>query len=104
MVSSSAAGRWQQEIPYTWGVFQLYFGWWAYLVRRRITEFHSIATIDWEKELRRLPIAAIGDFIDPAGQTWRDMIDHETLDDFWLALRFDERYDQIDVPCQHISG
>ena len=30
MVSTSAAGRWQQEIPYTNGVFQLYFAWWAY--------------------------------------------------------------------------
>jgi uncharacterized protein len=27
MVSTSAAGRWQQEIPYTNGVFQLFFAW-----------------------------------------------------------------------------
>jgi len=48
MVSTSAAGRWQQEIPYTNGVFQLYFGWWVYLVRRRIAEFHGIGEIDWD--------------------------------------------------------
>jgi len=42
MISTSAAGRWQQEIPYTSGVFQLYFGWWVYLVRRRITELHGL--------------------------------------------------------------
>ena len=41
MVSTSAAGRWQQEIPYTNGCFQLYFGWWAYMVRRRILESHG---------------------------------------------------------------
>ena len=31
MISTSAAGRWQQEIPYTDGCFQLYVGWWVFL-------------------------------------------------------------------------
>jgi len=104
MISTSAAGRWQQEIPYTWGVFQLYFGWWVYIVRRRISEFHGVETNNWDEILRRLPLEAIGEFIDPAGKTWRDMMDHDTLDDFWKALRFDDRYDQIDVPCLHVTG
>ncbi len=104
MVSTSAAGRWQQEIPYTSGVFQLYFGWWVYLVRRRLTEFHGISLIDWEEVLQRLPLEAIGNFIGPIGQTWRDMMDHNTLDEFWMALRFDNRYAQMDVPCLHVTG
>jgi uncharacterized protein len=104
MVSTSAAGRWQQEIPYTWGVLQLYFGWWVYGVRRRIMEGHGSALIDWDEVLRRLPLEAIGDFIKPSGQTWRDMIDHDTLDEFWTTLRFDDRYAQIDIPCLHVTG
>jgi uncharacterized protein len=104
MVSTSAAGRWQQEIPYTNGCFQLYFGWWVYLVRRRITEFHGIGEIDWDEVLRRLPLNAIRDFIDPAGSTWENMVERNTLDDFWRSFRFDGRYDQIDVPCLHVSG
>ncbi len=104
MVSTSAAGRWQQEIPYTNGCFQLYFGWWVYLVRRRITEFHGIGEIDWDEVLRRLPLNAIRDFINPAGHTWQNMVERNTLDDFWRSFRFDERYDQIDVPCLHVSG
>ena len=104
MISSSAAGRWQQEIPYTSGVFQLYFGWWVHLVRRRIAEFYSVGQIDWDEVLRRLPLEAIRDFINPAGETWRDMMDHDTLDDFWMKLRFDDRYSKIDVPCLHVTG
>ena len=42
MISTSAAGRWQQEIPYTDGCFQLYFGWWVFAVRRRISELYAI--------------------------------------------------------------
>lgn len=104
MVSTSAAGRWQQEIPYTNGCFQLFFGWWVYVVRRRITESHGRNEIDWDDVLRRLPLEAIGEFINPTGQTWRDMMDHDTLDDFWWAIRYDDRYQTIDVPCLHVTG
>lgn len=104
MVSNSAAGRWQQEIPYTNGVFQLYFGWWVFAVRRRIAERYRTEQTDWDEVLMRLPLEAIGDFIDPSGQTWRDMMDHDTLDDFWRSIRFDDRYHEIDVPCLHVTG
>jgi putative CocE/NonD family hydrolase len=77
MISTSAAGRWQQEIPYLSGVFQLYFGWWVYIVRRRITEFHGVEVNDWDEILGMLPLEAIGEFIEPVGQTWRDMMDHD---------------------------
>jgi putative CocE/NonD family hydrolase len=104
MVSTSAAGRWQREIPYTDGCFQLYFGWWVYMVRRRITERYGISQHDWDEILRRLPLEAIGSFVDPAGETWRDLMDHDTLDEHWLALRYDDRYARIDVPCLHVTG
>ncbi len=104
MVSSSAAGRWQQEIPYTSGCFQLFFGWWVYAVRRRINERGGLTEIDWDDVLQTLPLESIGDFIDPTGQTWRDLMDHDTLDDQWRSIRFDDRYDQIDVPCLHVTG
>jgi putative CocE/NonD family hydrolase len=104
MVSSSAAGRWQEEIPYTSGCFQLFFGWWVYAVRRRINERGGLREIDWDDVLRTLPLDAIGDFIDPSGQTWRDLMDHDTLDELWQSIRFDENYDQLDYPCLHVTG
>ncbi|MBL11148.1 MAG: hypothetical protein CL402_11645 [Acidiferrobacteraceae bacterium] len=104
MISTSAAGRWQQEIPYSYGVFQLYFGWWVYLVRRRITEMHGLEEHDWETILQTLPISAIGQFMNSVGETWADMLDRDTLDDHWKSLRFDERYSEIDVPCLHVTG
>ena len=104
MISTSAAGRWQQEIPYTSGVFQLYFGWWVYLVRRRITELHGLEEHDWETILKTLPLSCIGDFMSPVGETWSDMLDHDTLDEHWKSLRFDKRYGEIDVPCLHVTG
>jgi len=104
MVSTSAAGRWQQEIPYTNGIFQLYFAWWAYITRRRIDEGYGLRQIDWDEALRILPFKDIGRIIDTPTDTWDNLADRDTLDDYWKSLRFDDRYDQIDVPCLHVTG
>lgn len=104
MISTSAAGRWQQEIPYTNGVFQLYFAWWAFMTRRRIDESYGLGQIDWDEALRILPFKDIGRIIDTPTTIWDDLADRDTLDDYWKSLRFDDRYDQIDVPCLHVTG
>jgi putative CocE/NonD family hydrolase len=104
MVSTSAAGRWQQEIPYTNGVFQLYFGWWAYATRRRILDFYGLEHADWDEILRTLPFEDIGKIINSAGANWEDLCRRDTLDDFYRALRYEDRYPEIDIPCLHVTG
>jgi hypothetical protein len=104
MVSTSAAGRWQQEIPYTNGIFQLYFAWWAFITRRRIDESYALRQIDWDEALRILPFKEIGRIIDTPTSTWDNLADRDALDAFWKSLRFDDHYDQIDVPCLHVTG
>jgi uncharacterized protein len=101
MVSTSAAGRWQQEIPYTNGAFQLYFAWWTYATRRRIPEGGDV---DWEQVLSTLPYGDLGEFINGSGGSWEMLSQHDRLDDTWKAIRFDDLYPGIDVPCLHVSG
>jgi len=104
MVSTSAAGRWQQEIPYTNGIFQLYFAWWAYSTRRRILDFYGLEHSDWEQILRTLPFEDIGKIINGAGSNWEDLCRRDTLDDFYRSLRYEDIYPEIDVPCLHVTG
>ncbi|MEW1722927.1 CocE/NonD family hydrolase [Streptomyces sp. NPDC093109] len=104
MVSTSAAGRWQQEIPFTNGAFQLYFAWWAFATRRRISEIHAMAAMDWDRLLPTLPYDAIGTELGIPQDNWRLLTRQDRLDDFWQALRFDDRYDRIDIPCLHVTG
>ncbi len=54
--------------------------------------------------LRTLPVGAIETVIDASGRNWELLTTHDTLDDFWRALRFDDRYAEIDVPCLHVTG
>ena len=104
MISTSAAGRWQQEIPYTNGVFQLFFAWWSYRTRRRILETYGFVRTDWYEKLSTLPFKSLEDYIDSDSPTWDNLADRYTLDDFYRALRYDDRYDQINVPCLHVTG
>jgi uncharacterized protein len=101
LVSTSAAGRWQQEIPYTNGAFQLYFAWWTYSTRRRIAEGGDV---DWERVLATLPYGDLGTFINGSGRSWEMFAEHDRLDETWQSVRFDDLYTQIDVPCLHVSG
>ena len=51
-----------------------------------------------------LPIEKIGEFINPTGPIWENMVGRDTLDDFWEAVRYDDQYDTFDVPVLHITG
>ncbi len=102
MISTAAAGRWMEEIPYTFGCFQLYFLWWVFRTRRRIAQ--PTTDVSWEDVARKLPLEAAASELGIDGATWRDMMDHDTLDEFWTSLRLDNRYSNIDVPCLHVAG
>ena len=101
MISSAAAGRWQEEIPYTFGVFQLYFAQWLYRTRRRMV---ATGEVDWKRVLRTLPVTRLMASLGVDGPTWADMRAHDTLDAFWRALRLDEDYGRLDVAVLHVNG
>ena len=102
MISSAAAGRWQREIPYTFGVFQLYFAYWVYSTRRRVMANGDL--VDWSRTLRMLPVSRLMESLEAVGETWPDMRDHDTLDAFWQALSVEPYYDKIDIPVLHVNG
>jgi putative CocE/NonD family hydrolase len=98
-VSISPAGRWQQEIPYTYGCFQLYWIGWFSVVRRRLAD----RTRKVSDLIETLPIGAAGEALDVAGPTWQDFMEHDALDEFWRSRRWDGEYD-FDLPCLHVTG
>lgn len=98
-IATAAAGRWQQEIPYLHGCFSLSLAGWYAFTRRRINDVSR----DRAAISSLLPLAAIGAAIDPSGPAWDDAMEHEALDEFWRARRWDGEYD-FDVPILHVAG
>ena len=98
-IATAAAGRWQQEIPYVHGCFSLSLAGWYAFTRRRIDDVSR----DRAAISNLLPLAAIGEAIDASGPGWDDAMEHEALDDFWRARRWDGGYD-FDLPILHVSG
>ncbi|HET7119753.1 MAG TPA: CocE/NonD family hydrolase [Solirubrobacterales bacterium] len=98
-ISSSPAGRWQQELPYTYGCFWLYFAWWFAFVRRRIND----SCVDIPAMFELLPVEAMTERLNSAGPGWQEMLDHDTLDEVWRERRWDGEYD-FDLPVLHVTG
>lgn len=98
-IVTSPAGRWQQEIPYLNGCFCLSLAGWYAFTRRRIDD----SSRDRARLVDMLPIGEIGRAIDPAGPAWDDAMEHDTLDRFWRARRWDGEYD-FDLPVLHVTG
>lgn len=104
MVSTSAAGAWMQEVPFTYGAFQGYFLWWLLLVRRRVLEMNALRTMDINEVLSTLPLSRVGEIINGYPVNWETVVQREEFDEFWKQLRFDDRYQDMNVPCLHVTG
>ncbi len=99
LISSSPAGRWQEEAPYLFGCLILYLVHWFALVRRRIND----SSLHVSEILKILPVEAMTEVLRPAGPGWEEMLRHDTLDELWQSRRWDGDY-TFDIPGLHITG
>lgn len=104
MVSSAAAGRWMQEIPYSSGILQSYFPLWLYGIQQRANPRPATHGEDMPTLLSTWPIADLGRKLGLSGPSWNDLSEHSSFDEFWQGLRLDQSYPEIDVPCLHVAG
>ncbi|GAB2604880.1 CocE/NonD family hydrolase [Kribbella endophytica] len=104
MISSAAAGRWMQDIPYTWGILQSYFPMWLYGIQQQTNPRPATHGETVPELLSTWPLVGIGDKLGLEGPSWGDLTEHSSYDEFWKALRFDTSYAEIDVPCLHVAG
>lgn len=98
-ISTSPEGRWQEECPYMYGCFWLYYDGWYAMTRRRIFD-HGL---DVGAMVEMLPVEKAGEVLNPAGPGWPETMEHETLDEVWRSRRWDGEYD-YDVPCLHVGA
>jgi uncharacterized protein len=103
MVSSAAAGAWMQELPWHNGVLMLVTLGWLNLAGGRSVQNAALIE-DWPDIFRHLPVREMDSALGRDLGTWRDWVDHPTLDDYWRELRLDDDFAHIDVPVLHVTG
>jgi uncharacterized protein len=64
----------------------------------------NIDAVDWTKVYTHLPMVSLDDAAGRPDDNWKDLFDHPTLDSWWEPLRYQNKYNRVQVPVLHISG
>jgi putative CocE/NonD family hydrolase len=60
--------------------------------------------VDWEQVYDHLPLLTMDERAGRRNPNWRANIEHPQLDDYWVPLCYQDKFEQLDVPVLHISG
>jgi putative CocE/NonD family hydrolase len=59
---------------------------------------------NWSEVMRRLPLNTLGQVAGRDVAFWRDVMEHDRLDDFWTPLQMTGFYDTFDIPSFDVTG
>lgn len=75
---------------------------WIHLTSGRTMQ--NLDAVDWMRVYEHLPLATMDEVAGRHSEQWREEMRHEGLDDYWRAICYQDKFDQIDLPVLHISG
>jgi uncharacterized protein len=107
LVSTSAAGRWGEELPYRFGIFSPFWIYWLNAVGGRTMQMRfgkDIGVPDWHKVLFHRPLRDQDTVLGRTNTVWRTWLEHNTVDAYWKQLSLTGHFHKIDIPALHITG
>ncbi|MCL6444130.1 MAG: CocE/NonD family hydrolase, partial [Alicyclobacillus sp.] len=75
---------------------------WLFLTADRAVQ--NMDAVNWERVYWHLPLISMDAQTGRDLPAWRDECAHPLLDDWWRAICYQTRFDEINVPVLHISG
>ena len=75
---------------------------WFRLVDARMPQYTQ--NVNWMKVYKHRPLMTLDEAAGFLSPTWREELQHRTLDEWWEPHRYQHRITEIDVPVLHISG
>lgn len=75
---------------------------WYRLVDRRLTQ--NVDGIDWMSIYNHLPLKTLDERAGFNSSQWKENIAHTSRDAYWDPVRYQNRFEDLDVPVIHISG
>jgi putative CocE/NonD family hydrolase len=102
IVSSCAAGKWQEELPWWNGAISFVMFNWLYMMLGHNNQVTGYP--DWERVYRHLPLRTMDLALGKHIPAWHDWLDHPMLDDYWTSGRLDSVFEQLTLPALHLTG
>jgi len=75
---------------------------WLYMTSGRTMQ--NTSAVDWNAVYDHVPLQTMDERVGRAIPHWREELEHDRLDDYWRAICYQDKYDQLDLPVLHISG
>jgi putative CocE/NonD family hydrolase len=102
VVSSCAAGKWGEELPWDRGGMSMVMFTWLYMMIGR--QWQPSGHVDWQRVFRHLPLRTMDRAMGKEIPAWQDWLDHPTMDEYWTRGRFDDIFPDLDIPALHLTG
>ena len=102
LVSSCAAGKWQEELPWDRGGISLVMFTWLWMTYGRSGQDTKL--VDWGRVFKHLPLRTMDRAMGVEFPAWDDWLDHPLLDDYWKQGRLDDDFAELDLPVLHLTG
>ena len=84
------------------GVFQtFYIHWTAAMAGRAFVDIDKQQGAD---AVWHVPLLELDKFLGLDLPHWRDLVSHESYDDFWRSISIRERYKDVDIPALNVGG
>ncbi|RIK37910.1 MAG: hydrolase [Chloroflexi bacterium] len=107
MVSTAAAGRWMEELPFRFGCTMPYWIWWLNLVGGRTLQqgIHDHPEVpDWPAIFTHRPLRDLDKALGRTNTVFHTWLAHDTFDEYWQKPSLIGHFSGIDVPVLHITG
>jgi putative CocE/NonD family hydrolase len=75
---------------------------WLHLTSGRLVQ--NMDAVDWNEVYEHLPLLTMDEQAGRTSAAWREDLQHTYLDSYWEPLRYQTKFDKIDLPVMHISG
>lgn len=75
---------------------------WYHLTAGKVQQ--NMSAVDWDRLNWHLPLLTMDEAAGRPNERWRDVIVHAKRDAWWDPLRYQDRFERVDVPALHISG
>jgi putative CocE/NonD family hydrolase len=115
-VSTATGGmRWMHDENYMNGKFPVFQFWWLNLTGGRTMQDYPFGGLsrlpvevpspyNFNKIIRTRPLKDVDKVVGRTNTYWRTWLEHNTYDEYWQQMSFEDHFDKLDLPALHITG